>query len=110
MSDEDDIEEVRRARAVAEALQNGDIDALVELSDVLETSGTPEKKSEASCFSSCSSFYPTQQGTRWQRRPRRGATATSLISSREGRGMSEQSGSQPAPTRERSRKPATQER
>ena len=43
MSNENDIEEVRRTRVVAEALRGGDIDALIELSDVLEASGTPEK-------------------------------------------------------------------
>jgi len=43
MSDEDDIEEVLRARIVADALTGGDVDALIELSDILEASGTPEK-------------------------------------------------------------------
>ena len=90
MSNENDIEEVRRARVVAEALRGGDIDALIELSDVLEASGTPEKI-RSFVLQLLFELCPTQQGKRWQRRPARRATATSLISSREGRGMSEQS-------------------
>jgi hypothetical protein len=43
MSEKDDIEEVLRARIVADALTGGDLDALIELSDALEASGTPEK-------------------------------------------------------------------
>ena len=43
MSEKDDIEEVLRARIVADALTGGDIDALIDLSDLLEASGTPEK-------------------------------------------------------------------
>ena len=43
MSEKDDIEEVLRARIVADALTSGDLEALMELSDVLEASGTPEK-------------------------------------------------------------------
>ena len=43
MSEKDDIKEVLRARIVADALTGGDIDALIELSDALEASGTPEK-------------------------------------------------------------------
>ena len=38
MSDEDDIKEVLRARIVADALAGGDVDALIELSGVLEAS------------------------------------------------------------------------
>ena len=43
MSGEDDIEEVLCARVVADALTSGDVDALIDLSDVLEASGTPDK-------------------------------------------------------------------
>ena len=43
MSEKDDIKEVLRARIVADALTSCDVDALIELSDVLEVSGTPEK-------------------------------------------------------------------
>ena len=65
MSNENDIEEVRRARVVAEALRGGDIDALIELSDVLEASGTPEKI-RSFVLQLLFELCPTQQGKRWQ--------------------------------------------
>jgi hypothetical protein len=43
VSEGDDIQEVLRVRIVADALTGGDLDALIELSDALEATGTPEK-------------------------------------------------------------------
>ena len=42
MSEVDDIETVRRARIVADALVEGDVDAMVELVKILEAAGTSE--------------------------------------------------------------------
>ena len=46
MSEHDDIETVRRARIVADALIEGDVDGLVELSDLLRSAGTSDKIAE----------------------------------------------------------------
>jgi predicted alpha/beta-hydrolase family hydrolase len=64
VSEGDDIQEVLRVRIVADALTGGDLDALIELSDALEATGTPEKIRTfvLSSYSSCSL---TQRGTRW---------------------------------------------
>ena len=43
MSEKDDLERVRRARIVANALIDGDVDGLVELSNLLAAAGTSEK-------------------------------------------------------------------
>jgi hypothetical protein len=43
LSERDDIENVRRARTVANALIEGDVDAIVELAKLLEGAGTSEK-------------------------------------------------------------------
>ena len=42
MGQVNDIENVRRARIVADVLIEGDVDALVELSNLLEAAGTKE--------------------------------------------------------------------
>jgi hypothetical protein len=46
MGEQEDIETVRRARAVAGALVEGNVDALGELSDLLRTAGTSDKIAE----------------------------------------------------------------
>lgn len=43
MSEKDDLEQVLRARIVADALIEGDVDAIVELANILEVAGTKEK-------------------------------------------------------------------
>ena len=43
MSERDDLERVRGARIVADGLIEGDVDGLVELSDLLKAAGTNEK-------------------------------------------------------------------
>jgi hypothetical protein len=43
MSEADDIETVQRARIVADALVEGDVDAMVELAGILEAAGTGEQ-------------------------------------------------------------------
>jgi hypothetical protein len=43
VSEADDIENVRRARAVAQALLDGDIDALADVSDLLRATGASDK-------------------------------------------------------------------
>jgi hypothetical protein len=45
MSEKEGIENVRRARIVANALIEGDVDAIVELAKLLEAAGTSEKTS-----------------------------------------------------------------
>ena len=46
MGEHDDIETVQRARVVADALIEGDVDGLVELSDLLRAAGTSDKIAE----------------------------------------------------------------
>ena len=75
MSERDDLERVRGARIVADGLIEGDVDGLVELSDLLKAAGTTRRR-ETSCFNSSSSCCLRRPKNRWPHERTNRAIAT----------------------------------